>query len=291
MMNCKKIVLFILAVIVSGHSFAQKATTRTIDNITYAVISSEGMVKGFETRNSTTTGTNHLYYSTPLYTYSEKGLMPPPGAEDRDPAYSWPVYVNGSNGDIVQVQRVVRHSSYYGNGSYSFPGGTSQGIYSKYTPGSTISTLFAVAPTDIYDDGQTTSNGNNSPIMTWASAAGYLASANGNNIDVNSTATEKGCYMYRGVNGTDQYGTWRLPTLRELTMIWILRVPLVNTKEKTNFVDFLTGGFNGYWGVTESKSNATIFSFYKGVSQTITKVDKNRVRCVRDMLPPQETTK
>lgn len=283
-MNPKKIIGIFFAIVVFSHSFAQKVTTKTGDNVTYAVISSEGMVKGYETRNTTTSGTNPLYYSTPLYTYSDKGTMPPPGATDRDPAYSWPVYVNGISGDIVQVMRMVRHDHYFRNGSYSFPGGTSTGIKSAYTPNNKISTLFAVAPVDIYDDGEITPGDKNSMTMTWASAAGYLASANGNPTSVNSTATEKGCYMYKGVTGNDLPGTWRLPTLRELVLMWVLRIPLNNTKDKTAFVDFALRSY--YWSATESSdTSAKAFEFWKGTSTSLSKDERYRVRCVRDMTP------
>lgn len=295
-MNTK---IAITTLIISGFSicaFAQKVTTVTIDGVKYAAISSEGMPKGYETRDTTIGNANtSLYYKTKLYTYSETGQSPPEGATYPDTKYSWPVYVNGSSGEIVQVKRVVRHYEGYQEKSYSFPDDTGIGVSSSYNPNTKISTLFAVAPTDIYDDGEITSGNGNSAKMMWASAAGFLISAHSIPYNTRSSATEKGCYMYRGKNGTDPRGTWRLPVQRELILMGILKVPLQNTTAQTGLVPFYA---EYYWSATEdtilggNAKQAHVVKFSNVIeSRTIFAFTASRVRCIRDILPTTKTKK
>lgn len=272
--------------------FAQKTTILTIDGVKYAAISSQGMPKGYEVRNLTIGDSNSFYYQTPLYTYSEKGEAPPVGAIYPDPAYSWPVYVNGNSGEIVQVKKIVRHSDQYDSGSYSFPDDSGMGVRSQYNPNTYISKLFAVAPTDIYDDGATTQGNGNSNTMNWSAAAGFLITIHNNHLNIRSSATEKGCYMYQGKNGTDPKGTWRLPVQRELILMCILKEPLAKTSKETDFVSFYP---EQYWSAAEytssRRSACTVDFSNKVITNSLDMARKIRVRCVKEILLPEESKK
>lgn len=290
-MNTKIAIATLIISVISTSVFAQKVTIVTIEGVKYAAISSEGMPKGYETRDVTIGSSKSIYYKTPLYTYSITGQSPPADAMYPDPKYSWPVYVNGSSGEIVQVKRVVRHYEGYQEPSYSFPNDTGIGVSSSYNPNTKISTLFAVAPTDIYDDGATTQKNGNLNKMIWASAAGFLISAHSVPYNTRSSATERGCYMYKGKNGTDLQGTWRLPVQRELILMGILKVPLQNTITDTGFVPFYA---EYYWSATEDSilggnaKQAYVVAFSNVIeSRTIFAYTPSRVRCVRDVLPSQ----
>lgn len=282
-MNAKILITVLFISGLPACLFAQKVTTVEINGIKYAAISSEGMPKGYETRNTTVGQNNSLYYSTPLYTYSETGETAPNDAKPGDPKYSWPVY--DTNGEQLQVKKIVRHDVRE-KGSYSFPDNTGNGVYSEYNPDIRISELFAVAPTDIYDDGATTSGNGNSLKMHWATAAGFLVSANTLNIDVRSSATQRSCYMYKGKNGNDPCGTWRLPTHRELILMSILKNPLKNSSDETGFTAFYS---EKYWSASESymgggnKRGYRVAFSDKIESNTERSVNLLRVRCIRDI--------
>lgn len=283
-MNAKTIIAVLFITGVPTCLFAQKVKTVIIDGNTYAAISSEGLPRGYEPRNETT-----LYYSTPLYTYSATGDTAPEGTIPPNPNYSWPVYVNGSSGEVVQVKKIVRHCVGNGYGSYSFSGNSGVGIKSSYNPNTKISTLFAVAPTDIYDDGATKPGQENSPKMNWVTASGFLASANTNAINLRSSATERGCYMYQGKAGNDKKGTWRLPTQRELILMCILQQPLKNiSHSETGFTDFHP---ERYWSASErdessGRRDAYFVEFtHKILSSTIVVTTSLYVRCIRDITP------
>lgn len=293
-MNVKTV---IATLIISGLStcvFAQRVTTVTIDGVNYAAISSEGMPKGYEKRDTTVGNPTSLYYRIKLYTYSETGKTPPPEAVYPDSKYSWPVYVSGNSGDVVQIKKMVRH--YEGNeeGSYSYTDESSNGIFSSYNPNRKVSTLFAVAPTDICDNGVPAKENDESAKMIWATAAGFLVSAHSIDYKYRSSATQTGCYMYRGKNGTDPHGTWRLPVKRELILMSILKVPLQNTKN-TDFVPFLP---QNYWSITEDdilsddakQAHAVQFTDIMKIG-TPFGYNKSRVRCIRDILLPEESKK
>lgn len=295
-MNTKIAIATLIISVISTSAFAQKVTIVTIDGVKYAAISSEGMPKGYETRDTTIGNANtSIYYKTKLYTYSETGQSPPADAVYLDPKYSWPVYVNGISGEIVKVKRVVRHYEGYKEKSYSFPNDTGIGVPSSYNPNTKISTLFAVAPTDICDDGEITSGNDISAKMMWASAAGFLISAHSIPYNTESSATQRGCYMYRGKNGTDPRGTWRLPVQRELILMGILKVPLQNTTAQTGLVPFYA---EYYWSATEDSilggnaKQAGVVQFSNVIeSRTIFAYKASRVRCIRDILPTENVKK
>lgn len=87
------------------------------------------------------------------------------------------------------------------------------------------------------------------------------------------------CKKYSGEDGSAR--EWRLPTQRELHMIWILHPQLIGV-----------GGFKAfdidqfYWSATESRADQTrawIMDFSDGSVTTNNKTGTHYIRCVRDL--------
>lgn len=71
---------------------------------------------------------------------------------------------------------------------------------------------------------------------------------------------------------------WRLPTQRELMLMWVLKAELEKTSGFTKF------NANHYWSATEANSNTSWYVyFYNGYTYlTNSKTTTSRVRCVRE---------
>ncbi|MCL3849853.1 DUF1566 domain-containing protein [Parabacteroides sp. GYB001] len=95
-------------------------------------------------------------------------------------------------------------------------------------------------------------------------------------VTVDWAAAWKACASYNGEGGGT--GSWRLPTQRELLMIWILHPQLIG---KGHFTAFFAGG---YWSATEySTNNVWRVYFGNGTVGTSNKTNSFYVRCVRDL--------
>lgn len=96
-----------------------------------------------------------------------------------------------------------------------------------------------------------------------------------------STGTDRAnawalCKSYNGEGGGA--GQWRLPTQRELEMIWILHPQLIN---KASFTAFSA---NYYWAATEyTGTSGWAVRFSDGYTNSNTKTSSTYVRCVRDL--------
>ena len=133
-----------------------------------------------------------------------------------------------------------------------------------------VSSKFAVAPADL------------SAKMSWAAAAGWAVAANGD-LSGDTPTAATGCYAYQG--NTDDLGDWRLPTHRELKIIYSHKGQLMKTAESsfgsTGFVAFSSAS---YWSSTEYNSNASWYvNFSNGNVNTDYKSAGYSVRCVRDL--------
>lgn len=99
-----------------------------------------------------------------------------------------------------------------------------------------VSRRFRVAPCDVDSQGQPVPAGT-WKTMTWAEAAGYATEANTLAITSDKTAVaESGCAAYRGINGTDPIGKWRLPTIREALLIGMMDKAMEKYNVKTNYI-------------------------------------------------------
>ena len=84
---------------------------------------------------------------------------------------------------------------------------------------------------------------------------------------------------------TDAEGDWRLPTQRELMLIWLMKEALA----KFNFGGFTPLAADYYWSATEHNSyndNAWFVHFGAGYTGFVNKAYTYRVRLVRDIIVP-----
>ena len=207
-----------------------------------------------------------FYKTIQLFEYTDSGM---------DTA---PILVNGEN---VYVKRITRHP-------YNENNQTIKIVWK-------VSEYFIISPDNVYSDGNDNDGKNvGEKTMKWATANGYLATANTNSYTTASFAVPKGCAMYRGKDGKDEPGTWRIPTLREGSLIMIFYKELERTKDKgTDFQPFNVSSDDSkgtaYWLATENNSstNAWSIKFYptavKYTSGPISKVNTLYLRCIRDI--------
>ena len=194
---------------------------------TYAGIDSRKALRRVEDRSTN----SNFYVRVGLYEYTPTGEATTPVLDD--------------DGNPVSVLRTRRHNSM-------------SAINGVASVNANASSNFIISPMDVYDDGTTTAEKGGNHNMYWATAQGYLATANTTNPDIPASATPKGCPMYRGKDGQDAPGTWRVPTGREMGLIIIY----LNSIEKelaarTGFVPYKTGDSysasgGSYWGATEN---------------------------------------
>ncbi|WP_455640432.1 Lcl C-terminal domain-containing protein [Parabacteroides sp.] len=99
---------------------------------------------------------------------------------------------------------------------------------------------------------------------------------------INWTTAYNRCKNYDGEGGG--VGQWRLPTQRELSMMWILHPQLIGKGDITPLYFNLFNSY-GHWSATECTA-LTAWQVYFG-DGSMTNVDKAsskcRVRCVRDL--------
>lgn len=142
-----------------------------------------------------------------------------------------------------------------------------------------ISKKFAVAPDNINGKGVHSS----SPI-SWANAGGWDALANTKvYTDTESfRAVEQGCPVYRGRNGKDVPGSWRLPTQKEIILMLIYSKKLYATSGNTDFANLTYS----YCAATERNSNScAIIYLMQAIGGAVKIVDYPTfyTRCIRDI--------
>ena len=146
----------------------------------YAAINYKGMVKyKVEDRSKNTNFRSYIQ----LYKYDSDNKP----QEEKD-----------ESGNNVFVYRTTRHTERQKEGGGDWK----------------VSGYFLVSPDIVNKEGAAKAQ-----TMDWASANGYLTSANSNVYSTPSFAVTKGCAAYRGKDGLDETGTWRVPTRGECALI------------------------------------------------------------------------
>lgn len=130
----------------------------------------------------------------------------------------------------------------------------------------TVSSRFAVAKTDIIG-------------VSWATANGWTSAANSSSAAGTVASPALGCQAYFETGAPA--GTWRVPTQRELYLIYTVRKELVTSL--AGFVDFLTDGTQYWASTTNSATEAWTMDFSLGAMMNRTKTSLYRVRCVGDL--------
>ena len=125
-----------------------------------------------------------------------------------------------------------------------------------------VSRKFIVAPKD-------------ARTMSWAAASGWDAAANGDTNGNTGTASS-GCASY-SVNGLG-VGSWRLPTQRELMIIYAHKGQLekVGSFAKFSSSDYLSA-------TEDSSSNSLIADFSNSYVRAYPKAVRSNVRCIYDL--------
>lgn len=112
--------------------------------------------------------------------------------------------------------------------------------------------------------------------VTWAAAMGFTATDNSNLNPDGTSASGSGCRNY---STTEFPGGWRLPTQREMMLMWLFR-------EGINAV--YSGGQlaeGQYWSATENTVDRAWYMDFSGTtpqSNFVVKTTAYKYRCVRD---------
>ena len=193
-------------------------------------------------------------------------------------------YISGSlteaekdeSGNDVYVYRTTRHTERQTEGGCDWK----------------VSGYFIVSPDIVNSEGEA-----GAQTMDWATANGYLTAANTNIYSTPSFAVAKGCAAYRGKEGLDEPGTWRVPTRGECALILLFYKKMEETKATTGFQPFAlsTIGATYYWSATEKGGDSKdVWSmrFYPdnqitGYGLNTGYYDKQKksyyLRCIRDI--------
>lgn len=144
---------------------------------------------------------------------------------------------------------------------------TSKGNAGNQSVNNRIPVRFIVAPTDVSN-------------VTWIQAGG-VTGGNGNlNADFGGTA-DTGCRNY-GKTADGAGRVWRVPTQRELQLIWMFRKPVGIIYPAAPMESAST---KNYWASTEKDAdNAWAFDFKEGIPHCFgqLKTTVGYVRCVSD---------
>lgn len=152
---------------------------------------------------------------------------------------------------------------------------------------------FIISPVIVDADGEA-----NAAKMDWATANGYLATAKTTDYKTDSYAVSKGCAMYRGKDGQDEPGTWRVPTRGECALILIFYKKMEERLAADGFKPFslpTEGSGTYYWTATEKEGSRevvwsmTIFPDDQISNYALSDVYKSKtsnsyyLRCIRDI--------
>lgn len=174
------------------------------------------------------------------------------------------------------TKATIRHSLSGGNGA-------------NIDVNSKMSLHFIVAPSDVK-----AAHSKNNALLTWAGAMGFDEATNNNRNAKPIQHGLSGCSSYVAAteSGAVQINNWRLPTQRELSLMWLFKTTIqqgfVNLRSKfpsLNLNDCVLEG--AYWSSTESFDDTACFFNFGSVgvnpkSGTTFKTQELKVRCVAD---------
>lgn len=149
---------------------------------------------------------------------------------------------------LLKNGRTIRHTS-------------EKAIGSNIIANDKVPFRFIIAPTD----GSSTN---------WAAAGGFNASAN-NDLQPDGVAATTGCANY---STTEFPGGWRLPTQREMMIIWLFREGINTVYDSAQ----LSGQ---YWSATENTATKAWYMDFNATvpgSNAELKTNNYKFRCVRD---------
>lgn len=161
----------------------------------------------------------------------------------------WPLHMNLSKNGVT-----IRHTPAKGNGS-------------NISVNDKVPFRFVIAPTQGDSDGN----------VNWATAMGLNTSEN-NNLAPDGEGATTGCASY---STTEFPNGWRLPTQREMMLMWLFRDGIKDIYTSTPLVAGET-----YWTATENDNAGQAWCFVNSEtspgSSTAQKTSGYKFRCVRD---------
>ena len=166
-----------------------------------------------------------------------------------------------SKQSVADGGRVLRHIQYTNQQGTHITG--TYGTDALYI-NQKVSRKFAVAKSDAM------------AVTTWAPASGWAIDAN-SEMTGNTGTDNTGCAVYQGKDNADPKGSWRLPTQRELLVIYSLKGQLAKTAGFTAFSS------SYYWNAAEATDSSWHVHFTNGVTGYNAKSQRCAVRCVRDL--------
>ncbi len=162
------------------------------------------------------------------------------------------LYAYGLPREIVKTNDEMRASMSNGNGTgvtrrHHTSKGYDQAITSEgYNNNLKLSFAFRIAPYNVDRDGKHIAEGVTDYGISWTAASGRTD----DRTAIASPTT--GCAAYRGPQGTDNPGDWRLPTQRELQVMFTVIEQSYSYLESGEVKGSITDG--AYWTSTEFDS-------------------------------------
>lgn len=164
-----------------------------------------------------------------------------------------------------------------------------------YNANDKISFAFIIAPYNIDINGEHTSSGETT--LTWSEASGWDTSMDSQyaSEDYDTTTgigtgesiladTPTGCAAYKGINGKDKPGDWRLPTQREIQVMFTVIEQSLDYIVSGDVTHEIISG--NYWSATEFYdygSKAWSISSITGRPSYDSKSLTHMARCVKDI--------
>lgn len=210
-------------------------------------------------------------------------------------------YAYGLPREVVKTNSEMREAQFNGDGTgvmkrhYTYKGVNERIGDKGYNANKKITFAFIVAPYNVDINGEHTST----EKLTWSQASGWDTSfdtSTSEYVDVNGVgvgesvlaAKPTGCAAYKGMHGTDKPGSWRLPTQRELQVMFTVIEQALTYIENNEVEHEIQQGL--FWSSTElistglpqswSMSSETGFPVYE------TRTNQCYARCVKDIYEP-----
>lgn len=221
--------------------------------------------------------------------------------EDEHGDFYYTVYGYGLPREVVKKNSEMRASMYNGvfrrhHTTKLIEGAIDDTYIEGYNCNLKISFAYAIAPYNVDIDGEHTTSTDG---LTWTQASGWDSTMDDQGASMNlygtgeGSATAKvaetstGCAAYRGINGEDAPGTWRLPTQREAMVMLTIIDQVVNNPDArvTNYIDETE-----VWTATEFFGSADYWQAWVidpilsiAIHEVRTSATKKSARCVKDI--------
>ncbi len=213
------------------------------------------------------------------------------------------LYAYGLQRDVVRTNSEMKAAQFNGDGTgimkrhYTTLGSDEKIGDDGYSCNDKMSFAFVIAPYNVDKDGNHTHDPDTK--LTWAIASGWAPSLDTqiSNRDINNVgigesiaATDPtGCAAYKGINGNDEPGDWRLPTQREIQVMFTVIEQALDYIQSGVVTHQIING--DYWTSTEFYNSGAAWSAWSmnsiiGKPNYDVKTNMRMARCVKDIYEP-----